>query len=125
MRVLYFTERDTPHDRRFLNALSGSPHQIFALRQSDCLPETPSGVIELNWPEGTQDWTDWEGWQVGILHLKHLLKQVRPDLIHAGPVQGPALVSALAGFHPMVTMSWGSDLLLRAERSPWMRHATI
>ena len=49
---------------------------------------------------------------------------IQPDLIHAGPVQGPALLTALSGFHPLVTMSWGSDLLIQAERSPWMRWAT-
>jgi len=124
MRVLYFTERHTPHDRRFLSALSGTPHQIYALRQMNCSSETPPGVIELDWPEGRPDWTHWRGWQAGVAGLKGLLGQVQPDLVHAGPVQGPALVTALACFHPLVTMSWGSDLLLLAERSPWMRHAT-
>ena len=124
MQVLYFTERDTPHDRRFLQALSGTPHQVFALRQLACLPETPHGVMELDWPEGTPNWSGWKGWQAGAAQLKGLLAQVQPALVHAGPVQGPALITALAGFHPLVTMSWGSDLLLRAARSPWMRHAT-
>ncbi len=124
MRVLYFTEGDTPHDRRFLAALSRTPHQIYALRQRDCRPEAIPGVIELDWPADRPDWTDWGGWQAGVAGLKALLGPLRLDLIHAGPVQGPALVTTLAGFHPLVTMSWGSDLLLRAVRSPWMRHAT-
>jgi glycosyltransferase involved in cell wall biosynthesis len=124
MRVLYFTERDTPHDQRFLRALSGTHHKVLALRQKECLPDTPTGVTELPWPEGRPDWTDWRSWQAGADKLADLLDSVQPDLIHAGPIQGPALLAALAGFHPLVTMSWGSDLLLRAERSPWMRHAT-
>ena len=124
MRVLYFTERDTPHDRRFLQALSGTQYQIFALRQMACRPETPHNVMALDWPEGIPDWAGWNGWQSGVRQIKDLLAQVQPDLVHAGPVQGPALITALAGFHPLVTMSWGSDLLLRAARSPWMRHAT-
>ncbi len=124
MRVLYFTERDTPHDRRFLKALSGTSHQINALRQMECLPDIPSGVIELDWPQSAPDWTNWRGWQNGVAQLIELLDQIQPDLVHAGPVQGPALITALGGFHPLVTMSWGSDLLLRAHRSPWMRHAT-
>ncbi len=124
MRVLYFTERDTPHDRRFLNALSDTAYQIYALRMMDCLLEVPLGVIELDWPGGTPDWTDWRGWEAGVAQLTDLLDQIQPDLVHAGPVQGPALITALAGFHPLVTMSWGSDLLMRAHRSPWMRHAT-
>lgn len=124
MRVLYFTAGDTPHDKRFLSALAGTRHQIFSLRQMDCSPETPSGVVALDWPEGTPDWTCWSGWQAGGAQLTGLLDRIQPDLVHGGPVQGPALITALAGFHPLVTMSWGSDLLMRAERSPWMRHAT-
>jgi L-malate glycosyltransferase len=124
MRVLYFTERDTPHDRRFLRALSATNHEIFALRKVDCLPEALHGVDELNWPEGVPDWTNWRGWGAGVAQLKDLLAQVQPDLVHAGPVQGPALITALAKFHPLVTMSWGSDLLMQAHRSPWMRSAT-
>ena len=124
MRVLYFTERDTPHDRRFLTALAGTGYQVFALRQKACQPETPKGVTECQWPERQPDWSNWTGWQDGVAQLSQLLAELKPDLVHAGPVQGPALVTALAHFHPLVTMSWGSDLLLTAQRSPWMREAT-
>jgi len=124
MRVLYFTEKDSPHDRRFLGALSETAHQVYALRQTACSPETPTGITEVTWPGGHPDWSDWHGWQQGQTGLSKLLAEIQPDLVHAGPVQGPALLTALAGFHPLVTMSWGSDLLLQAHRSPWMRHAT-
>jgi glycosyltransferase involved in cell wall biosynthesis len=124
MRVLYFTERDTPHDRRFLAALAGTDHQVFALRRFAGQPQTPEGVTELTWPLGRPDWSDWAGWQAGVSQFAQILAETRPDVVHAGPVQGPALVTALAGFHPLVTMSWGSDLLRTAPRSPWMRQAT-
>jgi glycosyltransferase involved in cell wall biosynthesis len=124
MRVLYFTDRDSPHDRRFLRALAGSPYQVYSLRQYECHPDTPPGITELVWPEGQPDWSCWHGWQGGKEQFLKIVDQVRPGLVHAGPVQGPALLAALAGYHPLVTMSWGSDLLLRAKRSPWMRGAT-
>ena len=124
MRVLYFTVGDSPHDRRFLRALGGTSHQIFVLRKMSCLPMTPAGVVEIGWPQGQPDWSHWHGWQAGIGQLKGIIHEVRPDILHAGPVQGPALLAALAGFHPLLTISWGSDLLLQAGRSPWMRYAT-
>ncbi len=124
MRVLYFTEGDSPHDRRFLSALAGSRHDTFALRMRAGRPQTPEGVTELAWPDGRPDWAAWAGWEAGARQLARLLAEVRPDLVHAGPVQGPALLAALAEWHPLVTMSWGSDLLRRADRSPWMRCAT-
>lgn len=124
MRILYFTERDGPHDQRFLKALAGTPHQVFALRQFDVQAETPEHITALSWPEGSPAWFDRRGWERGISQFKTILREVQPDLIHAGPVQGPAFIAACAGFHPLVSMSWGSDLLRKAKRSPWMQYVT-
>jgi glycosyltransferase involved in cell wall biosynthesis len=124
MRILYFTERDSPHDQRFLRALAGTSHQVFALRQVPEKAETPAGIISVAWPAGQADWSHWPGWMDGKQQLSVILKEINPDLVHAGPVQGPALLTALVGFHPLVTMSWGSDLLYHAQRSPWKRLAT-
>lgn len=124
MRVLYFIAQDSPHDRRFLTALAGTAHQVFSLRMAACHPETPAGITELSWPEAVPDWSCWPGWQAGSAQLAGILADLQPDLVHAGPVQGPALLAALAGFHPLVTMSWGFDLLRTAKRSPWMQFAT-
>ena len=124
MRVLYFTAQDSPHDRRFLHALAGTAHEVFSLRMHACDPQRISGITEWVWPGGVPDWSYWQGWQDGKAQLMELLAELQPDLVHAGPVQGPAFVTALAGFHPLVTMSWGFDLLRIAKRSPWMRYAT-
>ena len=56
--------------------------------------------------------------------LRSVLARLKPDLVHAGPVQSPAFMAALAGFHPLVSMSWGSDLLRDADSSGWMRWMT-
>jgi glycosyltransferase involved in cell wall biosynthesis len=45
-----------------------------------------------------------------------LLADIRPDLVHAGPIQIGALLTALARFRPLVAMSWGSDLLRDGAR---------
>jgi glycosyltransferase involved in cell wall biosynthesis len=37
--------------------------------------------------------------------------KINPDLIHAGPIQRVAYLPALIDFHPLLTMSWGFDLL--------------
>ena len=124
MRVLYFTAQDSPHDQRFLTALAGTAYQVACLRMHACDPVTPGGILEWAWPHGQPDWSYWQGWLEGKEQFKQVLADLQPDLVHAGPVQGPALVAALAEFHPLVTMSWGFDLLRIAERSPWMQHAT-
>ena len=124
MRVLYFTAQDSPHDRRFLTALAGTAHQVFSLRMHACQPKTPPGITELTWPEDGPDWSCWRGWLGGKTQFSSILTDLKPDLVHAGPVQGPAFLAALVEFHPLVTMSWGFDLLRTAKRSPWMQFAT-
>ena len=56
--------------------------------------------------------------------LRKLVREIEPDLIHAGPIQSCALLTGLSGFQPLISMSWGYDLLLDAERSWLMRKIT-
>lgn len=128
MRILYFTRDYTTHDRRFLAALAQTEHQIYYLRleqrgqQLEDRPLPPQVEI-VHWAGGEQP----ARWQDGprlLADLKRLLQEIKPDLVQAGPLQTCALLVALAGFRPLVSVSWGSDLLLDADRSAWYRWAT-
>ena len=56
--------------------------------------------------------------------MRRILREVKPDVVHAGPVQTCALIAALAGATPLVSMSWGSDMLKDAYASRWMKWVT-
>ena len=47
--------------------------------------------------------------------IRRLLRDWRPDIVHAHWLCGFACFAALAGAEPLVAMAWGSDVL-RAER---------
>lgn len=51
-------------------------------------------------------------WMAAARRLDRLVRQVAPDVIQAGPVQTAGFFAALTGFHPLLIMSWGSDVLL-------------
>lgn len=119
MRVLYFSQDYTPHDFRFLSALSKTEHDIFYLPleriKSSEGRELPGGVRMVH------GWGHIEPMRVFDVpflkrRLRKLLGEIRPDVVHAGPVQKSAFLTALAGYQPLVTMSWGSDLLMDAQR---------
>ncbi len=119
MRVLYFSQDYTPHDFRFLSALSKTEHEIIYLPmervKSTENRELPGGVRMV------QGWGHREPMRVFDVpflkrRLRKLLGEIRPDVVHAGPVQKGAFLTALAGYQPLVTMSWGSDLLMDASR---------
>jgi glycosyltransferase involved in cell wall biosynthesis len=56
--------------------------------------------------------------------FQQLLREIVPDLVHAGPVQNCGLLTALSGFHPWLLTSWGSDLLFDPRRSLQWERAT-
>jgi glycosyltransferase involved in cell wall biosynthesis len=128
MRIIYFSRDYTTHDRRFLAALAQTGNQIYYLRleQRDQQLEDrplPPQVEIVHWAGGQRP----ARWQDGprlLADLKRVLREIKPDLVQAGPLQTCALLVALAGFRPLVSVSWGSDLLLEADRSAWNRWAT-
>ncbi|MEJ5313547.1 MULTISPECIES: glycosyltransferase family 4 protein [Anaerolinea] len=128
MRVLYFTRAYTPHDHRFLSALAESGQEVFYLpleNDGKVLEDRPlpPQVERLHWRSGTGRFR-WRDAPARVLELRRMLRALKPDVVHAGPVQTCAFLSALAGVHPLVTMSWGSDLLRDAYSSGWMKQVT-
>jgi glycosyltransferase involved in cell wall biosynthesis len=120
VRVLYFSRDYSPHDHRFLSALADTSHEIFYLRLEDRglgleTRPLPHGIKQVEWwmAGRSHRWLDAPR---SLLAIRALLDDLRPDVVHAGPVQCPAGLVAAAGYHPLVTMSWGSDLLIGARR---------
>lgn len=128
MKILYFSRSYTPHDHRFLNALDETPHQVsfLQLEQPERRTEermVPGGVKVVHWDGGTRSFR-WRDVPALTRDLKRIIGEVKPDVIHAGPVQSAAYLAARSGFQPLLTMSWGSDLLMEADRNNWMRRIT-
>jgi glycosyltransferase involved in cell wall biosynthesis len=115
VKVLYFTRSHGPHDQRFLNALSGTGHDIYYLPLLPPPPDwarnalAPSVVVEE--PLESMNRFHWIRIPTLVSVLQARLERIQPDLIHAGPIHLCSCLVALAGFHPLVSMSWGSDLL--------------
>lgn len=127
MRILYFTRDYTPHDHRFLSSLARTSHEVFSLRlerRSRQLEDRPLPyqVRQVRWRGGAKP-TGWRDLPFLWLDLKRVLREVKPDLIHAGPVPNVAFLAALSGFRPLVSMSWGSDLLRDIDQDARLRHA--
>ena len=128
MKVVYFSRDYTPHDHRFLSALAQTAHTIYYLRlerqprQLEDRPLPPQ-VEQVVWRGGRQP-VGWRGYPRLLADLRQVLRRLQPDVIHAGPIQSAAFLAALSGFRPLVSMSWGSDMLLDADRSAWMRWVT-
>ena len=128
MRILYFTRDFTPHDHRFLASLASSEHEVYSLRlerRSQQLEDRalPPEVTQVRWAGGQHAFR-WRDMPALLAGFRGVLRSVRPDVVHAGPIQNAALLAAAAGTRPLVSMTWGYDLLVDAERGPLWRWAT-
>ena len=127
MRILYLSDNVSDHNRRFLFELAASGHEVHFLDITQQVPAKewlPTGVQRVELRQSIR--RDAEPSQFAELQyeFQSLLKQLRPDVVHAGPVHTCGYVAGLSGFHPLVVMSWGSDILVDADRDAERRHAT-
>src|SRR5690349_4200641 len=115
MRILYFSPGYSTHDHRFLKSISEGGHEVFFVQlegntrqvESRLIPENVHQVI---WKGGRQPF-QWRDLPSRVLDFRRLVREIKPDLIHAGPIQTCAFIAVLSGFRPLLTMSWGFDLM--------------
>lgn len=119
-RVLYVSQGYCTHDQRFLERLA-SAHEMWFLPCEETsvqtglpLPEQihripPLSECKLSF--GTNSWA------AAAKRFKEIIHEISPDLVHAGPIPLGGYLTALVGFHPVLMMSWGSDVLAFPDES--------
>lgn len=130
MRLLYFSDSYGPHDYRFLQKAVEDGHEVFFLRRRpgfgiESRP-LPRGVKRL--PPLEPAPMPWRRYGAPLAdRLRDRLEERRIDVVHAGPVQVCGWLAAQAGCVGLVTMSWGSDLLVGARfgMGRWLAAATL
>ena len=92
MKLLYVSDTDRVHDRRFVDAYRAAGIKTTSLAVGGCAD--PVAVVA------------------------QALEDARPDVVHAGPMTTAAWATLRAGAPTLASMSWGSDVLLEAEEQP-------
>lgn len=123
MRILYFSLGYSTHDHRFLKSISDGGHEVFFVQlegnqrqvESRLVPENVRQVI---WKGGREPFR-WGNLVALTFDFRRLVKEIQPDLIHAGPIQTCAFIAILSGFRPTLTISWGFDLMDDVHRNKW------
>ncbi len=128
MKVIYFSLDYSPHDHRFLASLAETEHEVFYVRlqrgrrQVEDRP-VPAKIQQVLWAGGQSEFR-WRDLPKLTFDFRHVVREIKPDLIHAGPIQTCAFIAALSGFRPLLTMSWGFDLMDDVHKSKWMERIT-
>jgi len=70
----------------------------------------PENVTQVKWKGGRKPF-QWRDLPALTLDFRRLTRKIKPDLVHAGPIQTCAFIATLSGFRPVLAMSWGFDLM--------------
>jgi glycosyltransferase involved in cell wall biosynthesis len=132
LHILYFSRDYTPHDHRFLSALAQTKNQISYLRleKNPIIYEArplPEKIKPIAW-RGGRSTVHWHDGFFLLKDLRRILQDTQPELVLAGPLQRSAFLLALTGYKPLVSMSWGYDLIFDAKRSifwSWVTRYTL
>jgi glycosyltransferase involved in cell wall biosynthesis len=60
-------------------------------------------------------------WPVWVRAVRRIVRDLRPDVLHAHQIASAGWLGAAAGYHPFVATAWGSDLMVGARRSRMQR----
>ncbi len=128
MKLLYFSLGYSTHDYRFLKAISDGGHDVYFVQLEGNARQiedrlVPEKVNQVIW-KGGRELFRWSNLLKLTLDFRRLLKEIKPDLIHAGPIQTCAFIAVLSGFRPILTMSWGFDLMDDVHKNRWMERVT-
>jgi L-malate glycosyltransferase len=122
-RILYVSRGYCTHDRRFLERLAKTRHEMWFLPCDGTAIQrqlAPPGSL-VHWLPALSESAPAPGtpaWHGAAKRFRHVVGDLSPDLIHAGPIPTGGFFAAASGFHPFLLMSWGSDVLAFPDEGP-------
>jgi glycosyltransferase involved in cell wall biosynthesis len=128
MKIIYFSTSYSPHDHRFLSGLAKTEHKIYFVRLEPATNESedrivPTEIEQIHWAGGKRAFR-WRDVPKYVRSLRKVIKDIQPDVLHAGPIQTVGLIAVLTGFRPLLMMSWGFDLMEDVYRNRWWEWVT-
>jgi glycosyltransferase involved in cell wall biosynthesis len=131
-KVLFFSRDFSTHDQRFLTSLLETDYEVAYLRLENRsrrnAEEVLPGTIKIFPTLNQNSYFSYQKTLKNLNKLKKIIHEFNPNLIHAGPIQTCSFLTALSGFSPLVTMSWGSDILVDSEKNilnKWITKYTL
>lgn len=117
MRIAYLSRGNNVYDRRFLEKMLERGHKVFFISYHPSEKVKVEGVENYfyNYPAMFR-FPFARAFQTS-LHLRKLLKQLGPDVLHTGWIPDHGFFGALCGFKPTLSMPWGSDILIKPKES--------
>jgi L-malate glycosyltransferase len=118
MKVLLLSDPSSPHTIKWVNSLHRKGIEIFLFGLSKYDPTQYDDDIKiesLQTPDSIKAKLDGSFLKLMYLsafpRLKKIIKDFKPDILHAHYAASYGLIGALVGFHPFILSVWGIDIL--------------
>ncbi len=117
--ILFLADANSPHTFRWVKALldSGFIIGIFCLYKIDISLYSDFNNIKLyslNISKDMQSTAEDNFSKIiylkAVHEVKRIIKNFKPDIVHAHYASSYGLIGALSGFHPYIISMWGSDV---------------
>lgn len=116
MKILYVSSNGGIHDYRFLKKLAEDHEVLFLHYAAGEIIDEIDGIEHLQIISKKPAFRSMP--LVSELgHFKKVLKEFKPDIVHSGYVWQVGILAANSGFHPHLSMPWGSDILIEPDKS--------
>jgi glycosyltransferase involved in cell wall biosynthesis len=124
MRICYLSSALNIHDYRFLSALMERKYDVYlisyvAKKRYSEIPGIIKDIKGLKIIHRKFELTTGHGLfsPFVVLDFRNLIKRIKPDIMHTGWIPRDGFLGALSGFHPVLLMPYGSDILIEPEKS--------
>ena len=112
-KILYLSNGASIHTIRWVNSLSKRSDLLIKLVSQEKLIDDLSEKVTFN----LLPFSGWSGYIFNFFKLKKIIRDWKPDLIHANYATGYGLTANLLNFHPLVLSAWGSDIFEFPKKS--------
>jgi len=128
MRILWLSEGNTVYDRRFLEKLVERGHEPIFVSYSLAKTINVTGVKSIHRPFrfwarfrhlGERLHLHWFRRKLIVRHLCRIIRRVQPDVLHSCYIREHGYYGFLSRFHPVLSMPWGSDVLVRPDKTEY------
>jgi glycosyltransferase involved in cell wall biosynthesis len=117
MRILLIANINSSHTIKWAKALS-EVHDLLLFSFSAPMPEIVKELDGLNFLSiGVKDPKPFRNYSfqklyyfLAIPRIKNVIREFKPDILHAHYATSYGLIGAISGFHPFIISVWGSDV---------------
>jgi glycosyltransferase involved in cell wall biosynthesis len=126
MKICYLADAGSIHTQRWVKHFADKGHHVDLISYRPFGDNNISGVnlrlitfVKLP----MRIFSSWVSFVLTSIRVRKLIKELKPDILHAHYIIDYGLLGALSGFHPLIFTAWGSDVMVAPKKSKLIRLA--